>query len=115
MTKAEFWEMKDAYEREMDEELLRVRHEAEKKGYVNAERVNFNHSKYWFEVETLNAGRYYSYFFSCKCLAELREAIEWIVNGTKFYEVTAYVEGGSYVTFRSQRDIDQMFDHYYMS
>ncbi|MCD7868211.1 MAG: hypothetical protein LUG62_08510 [Clostridiales bacterium] len=52
MTNAEFWEMKDAYEREMDEELLRVLREARKKRYLNAEKVDFNQSKYWFEIRT---------------------------------------------------------------
>lgn len=110
-----FWEEKRKYQAEMQKELLRVQCEADDKGYVYSGSLDFGYSKCWFKLETLNSDlcKISRHLFACKNIEDLKKAIGWILNDTKFYEVTAFVEGCSYVTFRSQKDIDMFFDTYY--
>lgn len=115
MNAKSFWEEKRKCQAEMQKELLRVQCEAADKGYEYAGNLDFGYSKFWFELETLNSDlcRISRHFFACKNVEDLKKAIGWILNDTKFYEVTAFVEGCAYVTFWSQKDIDMCFDTYY--
>lgn len=108
-----FWEMRRKHQEEMQEELIRVQCEGEDKGYICAGRLDFEFSNYWFRIETESYSQIHGHVFACKTLKDLKEAIAWIVNDTKFYEVTAFVKDSAYVTFRSQQDIDMCFDSYY--
>lgn len=108
-------DMRRQHEKEMSEELLKVQCEAEDKGYIYAGNVDFTYSKYWFNLTTVASDgcRIISHFFACETVDDLKKAIIWIVNDTKFYEVTAFVEKCAYVTFRHQSDIDMFFETYY--
>ena len=114
MSNKEFWEAKEKYEKEMREELIRVQCEGEDRGYISAGYIDYGYSDFWFEIETVDNGRIHRHAFACKNLEELKKGIEWIINKTKFNEVTVYTEErDAFVTFRSQRDIDMLFDYYY--
>ena len=109
----EIREMQEQHRIEMKQELLRVQRDGEDRGYIYAGEISFDYSKYWFKVKTQDYCRIYSHVFACENIKELKKAICWIVNETKFCEVTAFVKGRSYVTFRSQKDIDLYFEEYY--
>ncbi|MCD8013282.1 MAG: hypothetical protein LUG99_08920 [Lachnospiraceae bacterium] len=114
MTNQEFYEMREKREKELQEELLRVQCDGEDKGYIYAGRLDFDYSEFWFQVETYTAaGRIYPHYFACKTLGDLKDAIRWILAGTTFGEVTAFVKGGSYATFRSLDALDREFRYYY--
>ncbi|MCD7955293.1 MAG: hypothetical protein LUG93_05990 [Lachnospiraceae bacterium] len=114
MTNKEAYEMREKREKELQEELLRVQCDGEDKGYIYAGRLDFDYSEFWFQIETFTAeGRIYPHYFACKTLADLKEAIRWILKDTAFGEATAYVEGYSYVTFGSLATLDRKFRYYY--
>lgn len=114
MTNKEFYEVRKNREKELQEELLKVQCDGEDKGYIYAGRLDFNYSEFWFQIETFTAaGRIYPHCFACKTLADLKEAIRWILEGTAFNEATAFVKGGSYVTFRRAATLDREFKYYY--
>lgn len=113
MTPEELYQKHLKYQKKMDNELSRVQCDAKNKGYIYARCIDWEFSKLWFQLETLSGAMIYRHYFACKTLADLKAAITWVVNDTLFFETTAFVKGGAYVTFRSQRDIDLYFDGYY--
>ncbi|MCC8065926.1 MAG: hypothetical protein LIO94_02310 [Clostridiales bacterium] len=113
MTNEQFWKEREQYQKAMNEELIRVQCEGEDRGYICAGRIDYEYSKFWFRVETEDYSQIHGHYFACKTLEDLRAALEWIVNDTKFYDVTAFVKGCSNVTFTSQKSIDMLFDSYY--
>lgn len=114
MMNKKLYEMREKREKELKEDLLRVQCECEDKGYIYAEGVDFDCSEFWFRVEVFTAaGRIYPHCFACKTLADLKAAIRWVLKSTTFSEVTAFVKGGSYVTFRRAETLDREFRYYY--
>lgn len=113
----EFYEKQDQYRKEMQEELLRAQEEMDDMGYTYCGEICFDYSEYWMKIESPpNAlGIIKSHYFSCNNKDDLKKAISWVLNETKFYEVTAFVKGGAYVTFRSKEDIDMYYDSYYVN
>lgn len=115
MTNVEFWEQRRRYIQEMSEELLRVQMELDDKGIEYCGKLSWEYSKYWMSLKTTASDgcRILSHYFACKDISQLKETIAWVVNETKFYEATAFVEGHQFVTFRCQKDIDLFWDEYY--
>ncbi|MCC8051908.1 MAG: DUF3849 domain-containing protein [Clostridiales bacterium] len=111
----EFYEMRKQYEKELLVELARTQKYGTETGFQMHIRADFDRSPYWFHVEIEEAitGLVRPYYFCCESLESLKKAVIWVVNETKFYEVTAFVKDRSNVTFRTQQDIDLDFDEYY--
>ncbi|MCC8106057.1 MAG: DUF3849 domain-containing protein [Clostridiales bacterium] len=111
----EFYEMRKQYEKELLVELARTQKYGTETGFQMHIRTDFDFSPYWFhiEIEEVVTGLVRPYYFCCESLESLKKAVIWVVNETKFYEVTAFVKDRSNVTFRTQKDIDSDFDEYY--
>ncbi|MCD8337408.1 MAG: YodL domain-containing protein [Lachnospiraceae bacterium] len=106
--------MRRNQEQELRAELVRVQAQGGEMNFQYADRLDFDRIAYWFKLEIDTAyGRIYQYCFACKSLADLENAITWVVSDTRFYEATAFVKNRPYVTFRSQQDIEWTFDSYY--
>lgn len=114
MDREKFNKMRQLHRERMSQELLRVQMELDEHGYIYAGILEFAYSEHWIEIETECAdGRVISHYFACDSAEAMKNAICWIINETLFSEVTAFAKNRSYVTFRSQKEIDMDFDLYY--
>lgn len=112
MNNKEFYEMRRAYQREMEEELFRVMGEMEDRGIYSVKPA-FNVGKRFVSVENrddYSVRQIYRTFFEVPANINLNSIVKWFLHETKFHEVTVWVDGFNPATLRCDRDIKWYFD-----
>ena len=112
----EFWESRERWKREMDEEFVRVACILDEKGYAIADHVNYELAKQWVKIEMPPAdnGRIYSWYIGVNDRGNFRAVLRWILEKTKFGQVTGFAEDRKRIpTFYSVWDLDMYYDEYF--
>ena len=77
------------------------------------EWLDWDFSSYYLKLTISEKYEIYEVLFMCDCFYSLVYSLKWILENTENPEVTVYIKGHSYVTFRSIRDMEIYFNHYY--
>lgn len=120
----EFYEARELYEKEMDEEVVRVMAIMEEHGFPIAESVDFSLCHQYVKVETLKCGQYHSWIWAVPKREHFKAVLKWFCDKTMFYGVTAYMayDGEENVlkgcyrripTFYSAKEVEHDYDEYF--
>ena len=112
MKREEYFEMRRAYQREMEDELYRVMGEMEDRGIYSV-KPEFNVGRQFVSVENhddYSVRQIYKTFFEVPANINLKDIVKWFIDETKFHEVTVWVDGYNPATLRGDYDIKWFFD-----
>ena len=102
------------YHEEMRKEVERVMEVMDDNGYPFCDHIDYKFAHQFVKVETINEfGMYIHWIWAVPNEKEFKEVLKWFVTSTKFYGVTAYMEGHVIPTFRSAKEIDREYEYYF--
>lgn len=93
MTTREFYEAREKYQKEQNDEVLRVMEIMDDHGYELCDHVDFNYSNQFVKVETIDGCKIISWIWAVPKKEQFKAVLKWFAGKTKFNGVTAIMYG----------------------